>query len=81
MSHTYAIVPVSQATFDEIKAKLLGAGYEDQLHEDPEGLILDMHGLALQVEEPTPKRDDGCRCAETAWTETPCPVHGFKGPA
>ena len=46
-THTYAILRVSQAAYDEIKAKLEEASYDHAFHED--GLI-DMHGIALQVE-------------------------------
>jgi hypothetical protein len=53
-TRTYALLPVSQATFDEIKAKLERAGYSEQLIKprDGGGLRIDMNGLALVVEEP-----------------------------
>lgn len=54
MSHTYVILPVSRATFEEIRTKLVEACYAHALHDDVEGELIDMHGLALQVEsEPT----------------------------
>lgn len=43
-THTYAILEVSPAAYDEIRAKLEAAGYEHAFHD---GLV-DMHGLALQ---------------------------------
>ncbi len=50
MSHTYAILQVSQATYDEIRTRLEMAGYQDQFHDDePGGPAIDMHGIALQV--------------------------------
>lgn len=45
MTHTYALMKVSRETFKEIHAKLLEAGYEEQVHDD--GTTLDMHGIAL----------------------------------
>jgi hypothetical protein len=53
MSHTYVILQVSPAAYDEIKAKLEETGYGHAFHEDTEGPLIDMHGIALQVEEPT----------------------------
>lgn len=46
MSYTYAIVQIARAAYDEIKDKLLTAGYEHAI----EGGTIDMHGLALEVE-------------------------------
>jgi len=45
MSHTYALLPVSRSTYDEIRGKLQQAGYSVS---DPE---LDMHGIALVIDE------------------------------
>lgn len=51
-THTYAILKVSRASFDEIKAKLEAAGYQDQfIEENSEPLAIDMHGIALQSAE------------------------------
>ena len=47
MTHTYVLLPVSKAVYDEIKGKLDAAGYH--CHGD-DGEI-DMHGLALVLEE------------------------------
>jgi len=49
-THTYAILEVNQSVFREIYTKLDEAGYQDQFHRA--GTIIDMHGLALQQEEP-----------------------------
>jgi hypothetical protein len=51
MSHTNAVLPVSQRTFDEIKSKLQEAGYSGSIVNDN---YIDMHGLAVQPipEEP-----------------------------
>jgi hypothetical protein len=40
---------VKKKTFEEIKKKLVEAGYAFAIHND--GETLDMHGLALEVEE------------------------------
>ena len=46
MSHTYATLPVTPSTFEEIFKKLKEAGYDHALEE---GLI-DMHGIARVLE-------------------------------
>lgn len=48
-TYTYAIVEVSQVTFDEIKGILLAAGYGDVIQDDGDGSVIDMHGMALKV--------------------------------
>ena len=51
-THTYAVLEVSRAAYAEIKAKLEGAGYQDQFHNDREdGVLIDMHGIALKEED------------------------------
>lgn len=53
VTHTYALMDVSKATFDEIKKKLEDAGYQHAIHEtEGEPTALDMHGIALCVEQP-----------------------------
>ena len=47
MTRTYALMPVSRAAFEEIKASLVGAGYEHAI----DGDRLDMHGIAVTPEE------------------------------
>jgi len=54
MTHTYAVLDVTRATYEEIRAKLDAAGYADRFHED--GLI-DLHGLAIQ-----PQEEEGTAC-------------------
>ena len=44
MSHTYALLEVSAAAYDEIKQKLIDAGYRSAINEAAE---IDMHGIAL----------------------------------
>jgi hypothetical protein len=49
MTYTYAIIHVSQRTYDEIRSKLESVGYQDQI--DHAG-NLDMHGMALAADRP-----------------------------
>jgi hypothetical protein len=46
MSHTYAILGISQAAYDEIAAKLRAAEYQHAF----DGAVIDMHGIGLEVE-------------------------------
>lgn len=46
-THTYAMLELTQPAFDEIKAKLEKAGYQDQFHNEIDGLFIDMHGIAV----------------------------------
>lgn len=59
-THTYALLAVSKATYDEIKAKLVAAGYEHaitgiaalrQSGRCTGAEVIDMHGLALHEEQ------------------------------
>lgn len=50
MSYTYAILKVSPATYAEIQAKLEAAGYGHAFHDQADGPVIDMHGIALQAE-------------------------------
>jgi hypothetical protein len=53
MTYTYAILEISHAAYTEIKAKLEAAGYQDQFYDDRDGdgIVIDMHGIALADEE------------------------------
>ncbi len=46
-THTYAILEVSAAAYEEIKKLLTDAGYEDTFHEHDGRTVIDMHGIAL----------------------------------
>jgi hypothetical protein len=47
-THSYAVLVVSQSTYDEILAKLTAAGYHtDAPKSTNHGNVIDMHGLAL----------------------------------
>lgn len=49
-THTYALMMVTKATYDEVRGLLQRAGYGHAIHEpenEHQGPALDMHGLAL----------------------------------
>jgi hypothetical protein len=56
-THTYAVLEVSQATYDEIAGKLAEAGYDHAFHVDDGRVLVDMHGIALAAEPPKPAED------------------------
>lgn len=60
-THTYAILEVSAAAYEEIKAKLTAADYEHQFHEDDGHLVIDMNGIALQNEADGKQKTSGYR--------------------
>jgi hypothetical protein len=48
-THTYAILEVSPKAYDEIKKKLIAAGYTHAITgAGREKEVVDMHGIALQ---------------------------------
>ena len=51
MSYTYVILEVSSAAYKEIKEKLEAAGYHHAFHDDRDGTVIDMHGIALKDED------------------------------
>jgi hypothetical protein len=54
MSHTYATMAVPKRLFDIVKEKLTEAGYEHAIidrHDSGVITELDMHGIALVVED------------------------------
>lgn len=48
VTHTYAILEVSQAAYDEVAAELRNAMYHHVFHDD----FIDMNGIALAVRKP-----------------------------
>jgi hypothetical protein len=46
MTYTFVVLPVSHEAYEEIRKKLIEAGYNENLDAD----LIDMHGLALQCE-------------------------------
>jgi len=52
-TYTYAILNISEAAYEEIRAKLEKAGYQHAFHENedaPVSPLIDMHGIALAPE-------------------------------
>jgi hypothetical protein len=73
-THTYAVMEVSRATYDEIARKLTEAGYDHAFIEDSDGVALDMHGIALL---PNPGLANAPRCHPSAfWTSAHVEVRG-----
>ena len=60
MTYTYAILAVSEATYNEIYEALERAGYSDQFHDDRDGVVIDCHGLALAKKEPDKACEHSC---------------------
>lgn len=46
-TYTFATMEVSQATYDEIAGKLREAGYDHAFVKSDDGVLLDMHGVAI----------------------------------
>ncbi len=49
--HSYVILRVSAAVYEEIQEKLEAGHYSYDVHDDRLGPVIDMHGIALQAEE------------------------------
>jgi hypothetical protein len=70
MSHTYAILKVSKATYDEIAAKLLAAGYDHAFH----GGAIDLHAIAIRVDEGPTMKDLVDRVVKLVRVAEGCPI-------
>lgn len=60
-AYTYALLEVSPACYDEIRALLAAAGYQQAFHADAQGtVVIDMRGLALcrRLDEETEKEQE-----------------------
>lgn len=66
-THTYSILEVSAAAYAEIRAKLEEAGYAHAFHDERDGEVVDMHGIALCEQV-----NASCTGLGASW----CPVHG-----
>lgn len=51
VTHTYAILDVSPACYQEIKDKLIDAGYLEHLHREVDYELVVMEGLALRQQD------------------------------
>lgn len=49
VTHTVAIMQVSQGTYEEIRQKMLEAGYDHAIMFEDEKIYLDMNGIALEA--------------------------------
>lgn len=58
MTYSYVIMGVSESAYNEVKAKLKDAGYEHAIHEEDGKTVLDMHGIALGLEERTKQNSE-----------------------
>lgn len=47
-THTYAVLDLSKAAYDEIAEKLRAAGYD---HAFMDNGVIDMHGIGVAIEE------------------------------
>lgn len=57
-THTYAVLDVSPAAYGEIRAKLEAADYQHAFHQTDAGMVIDMHGIALRIQDGPPKSDE-----------------------
>lgn len=55
-THTFAILELSAAAFEEIKEKLELAGYEENFIYKGKELIIDMNGIAVKTKEKYDKK-------------------------
>lgn len=50
---------VSKETYEEIKQKMIKAGYDDVFHSHEKGPVIDMNGIAIQAKvDPVPQRTE-----------------------
>lgn len=58
-TYTMAIMQVSKETYEEIKQKMLTAGYGHVFHSHHDGPVIDMNGIAIQHKvDPDPQRTE-----------------------
>lgn len=50
MTYTFAVLEISKAAYDEIAGLLKAAGYHHVFHDNTDGVVIDMHGIALKAE-------------------------------
>lgn len=56
-THTYAILEVPTAVYAAVRALLTAAGYQHACHEERDGEVIDMHGIALRSKGGSPNTD------------------------
>jgi len=52
-THTFAVLELSPAAFNEIKTKLEAAGYQHAFIKEDGELTIDMHGIGVKEEPKT----------------------------
>lgn len=61
-THTYALLELSEAAYEEIRTKMEAAGYQHAFHDNPDAPAsprIDMHGIAVVPEiDMTPDTPD-----------------------
>lgn len=73
-THTYAVLRVSNAAYDEIANALKAAGYSHSFHENSEyGTVIDMHGIALADTLLPSEETTQCRTPSTQAQPPPRP--------
>jgi hypothetical protein len=50
-TYTYAVLPISPEAYQEIRGKLLAAGYSHAFNKSGNGEVIDMHGIAVMAQE------------------------------
>ena len=48
MTHTYTVLEVPRAVYAAVRALLAAAGYDHAFHDQTDGEVIDMHGIALK---------------------------------
>lgn len=51
-THTYVVMEVNQQVYDEIRRRMMEAGYQHALHSGGGPEVIDMQGIALQALPP-----------------------------
>jgi len=52
MTHTFAILGISKAAYEEIRELLKSAGYEHAIMQQVGREVIDMHGIAISIQSP-----------------------------
>jgi hypothetical protein len=55
-THTYVVMEVSQPVYDEVRHRMMEAGYQHALHSGDGAEVIDMHGIALRSLPAEPER-------------------------
>lgn len=57
-THTYAVLDLPRTVYAAVRALLAQADYQHAFHAEPDGEVIDMHGIALRALEPRPTAGD-----------------------